>query len=92
MVSSEEEAQDAFVAHLRSFRPGTTVLEQREGSQGHAAMAKKRGFHDRTIHEVKEIRRKKIAKLHEEDEGVREVVPGEVTMADGTTADFEARA
>ena len=60
LVSTEEQDQDAFVAHLRSFRPNSTVLESREGSQGHAAMTLKRGFHDRTIKDVKEIRRKKV--------------------------------
>jgi ATP-dependent RNA helicase DDX54/DBP10 len=90
LISTTEADQDAFVAHLRSFRPDTTVLESNEGSRGHAAMALKRGFHDRTIKEVKDIRRKKIAKMTEDaDVACQEVVPGELLMADGTTADFE---
>jgi len=90
LVSQTETDQDAFVAHLRSFRPDTTVLEASEGSSGHSAMKQKRGFHDRTIREVKEIRKRKISKLHEDSElGCVEHVPGEITMADGTTADFE---
>jgi len=72
MVSQTEQDQDAFVAHLRSYRPDVTVLETKEGSEGHAAMSLKRGFHQRTIHEVQEIRKKKIQKLTEEDSGAKE--------------------
>ena len=91
LVKKSEADQDAYVAHLRSFRPPSTVLELNEGSKGHAAMNAKRSFHQRTIQDVKEIKRKsKKAKQQEEDgEEGPSAAAAEMTLADGTTADLE---
>jgi len=88
LVSADERMQDDFVAHLRTFRPSTTILESKEGSGGHVAMAAKRAFHQRTIHEVKEVHATKRAKR--ESEGILDAAaPDEALMADGATLLFD---
>ena len=91
MVNESEATQDAYVAHLRSFRPASTVLELNEGSKGHAAMHAKRSFHQRTIKEVKAAKRAAIKRRQEEidDEEQPQSTAAEMVYGDGTTADWE---
>jgi len=89
LVDQSEADQDAYVSHLRTFRPPSTVLEMNEGSRGHVAMSAKRTFHDRTIRSVKAIRKAKKAKLDDNTDVGSETAPSDVMLADGSFADFE---